>query len=144
MYVCKGLSGIRRFKLIDDVAHILANQPGQRFCLSTRDLKLRLPSRKLSPRYVGPFKILRQINAVTYELELPVNYRISPSFHVSLLKPFHPDADPNARNREPPPPLDIDGTPAYAVKELLTPDGEGVSSNTWWTGRDTDQRRDHG
>ncbi|XP_016385554.1 uncharacterized protein LOC107721879 [Sinocyclocheilus rhinocerous] len=94
-------------------------QPGQRVWLSTRELKLRLPSRKLSPRYVGPFKIIKQINEVTYQLELPTNYRICPSFHVSLLKPVHPDADPNAENQEPPPPLDIDGSPAYKVNELL-------------------------
>ncbi|KAI2646334.1 Transposon Tf2-9 polyprotein [Labeo rohita] len=60
-------------------------QPGQRVWLSTQDIKLRLPSRKLSPRYVGPFKILRRINEVTYQLELPANYRISPSFHVKEL-----------------------------------------------------------
>uniref|UniRef100_A0A671KJW6 Gypsy retrotransposon integrase-like protein 1 n=1 Tax=Sinocyclocheilus anshuiensis TaxID=1608454 RepID=A0A671KJW6_9TELE len=93
-------------------------QPGQRVWLSTKDLKLRLPSRKLSPRYVGPFKILRQINDVTYRLELPANYRISPSFHVSLLKPVHSGADPGHEAPEPPPPLDF-GTPAYRVNVLL-------------------------
>ncbi|KAI2665737.1 Retrotransposon-like protein 1 [Labeo rohita] len=91
---------------------------GQRVWLSTRDIKLRLPSRKLSPRYVGPYKIKR-INEVTYQLELPPNYRISPSFHVSLLKPVHPEADPGQMAPEPPPPLDVDGSPAYKVKELL-------------------------
>ncbi len=61
--------------------------PGQWVWLSTKDLRLRLPCKKLSPRYVGPIKISRQISPVLFCLELPSNYRISPIFHVSLLKP---------------------------------------------------------
>ncbi|KAL0195693.1 hypothetical protein M9458_009265, partial [Cirrhinus mrigala] len=59
-------------------------EPGQWVWLSTRDLRLRLPSKKLSPRYVGPFRIIRQITPVSFKLELPAEYRISPTFHVSL------------------------------------------------------------
>ncbi|WMV50560.1 hypothetical protein MTR67_043945 [Solanum verrucosum] len=49
--------------------------------------------RKLSPRNVGPYQILRHIGKVTYELELPNELAsVHPFSHVSLLKQYvgHP------------------------------------------------------
>ncbi|KAF3655942.1 hypothetical protein FXO38_14448 [Capsicum annuum] len=43
--------------------------------------------RKLSPRYVGPYRILSHVRKVAYELELPTDLSsVHPVFHVSLLK----------------------------------------------------------
>ncbi len=95
--------------------------PGQWVWLSTKDLRLRLPCKKLSPRYVGPFKILRQISPVSFRLELPANYRISATFHVSLLKPAggpRGEMEEGARSQTPLPFL-VDGEEAYRVHELL-------------------------
>ncbi|KAJ8640178.1 hypothetical protein MRB53_016872 [Persea americana] len=41
---------------------------------------------KLSPRFYGPYKIVRRIGTVAYEMELPPETKIHPVFHVSLLK----------------------------------------------------------
>ena len=49
---------------------------------------------KLSPRYVGPFEILRKIGNVAYELALPPHMQhVHSVFHVSMLKKYNPDAN---------------------------------------------------
>lgn len=67
--------------------------PGQKVWLSIQGICLHLPCCKLaSPRYIERFTVQRHLNEVTYRLNLPQHYRISPSFHVSLLKP-HTDQE---------------------------------------------------
>ncbi|KAK3521850.1 hypothetical protein QTP70_018584 [Hemibagrus guttatus] len=95
--------------------------PGDKVWLSTRDIRLRLPCEKLNPRYIGPFTILRQINDVPYELQLPHQYHISPTFHVSLLKSFTDSVlpPPSVEPEVPPPPeIDTDDT-IYQVREVV-------------------------
>ena len=48
---------------------------------------------KLSPRFIGPFEILKRVEKVAYELALPPNLQhIHNMFHVSMLRKYHPDA----------------------------------------------------
>jgi hypothetical protein len=47
---------------------------------------------QLSPRFVGPFEILKKIGMVAYRLALPPNLsRIHNVFHISMLRKFVPD-----------------------------------------------------
>uniref|UniRef100_A0A8C5WJ11 Integrase catalytic domain-containing protein n=1 Tax=Leptobrachium leishanense TaxID=445787 RepID=A0A8C5WJ11_9ANUR len=63
-------------------------QVGDRVWLSSRNIKLLVPSMKLAPRYIGPYKILRRLNPVSYALALPPHFKIHNVFHVNLLKPL--------------------------------------------------------
>ncbi|GJV62228.1 putative reverse transcriptase domain-containing protein [Tanacetum coccineum] len=48
--------------------------------------------RKLNPRYVGPFKVLKKVGSVAYKLELPQELsRVQNTFHVSNLKKCYSD-----------------------------------------------------
>ena len=48
---------------------------------------------KLSPRYIGPFEILRRIGKLAYELVVPPNLRqVHNVFHVSMLRKYNRDA----------------------------------------------------
>ncbi|XP_070034623.1 uncharacterized protein [Nicotiana tomentosiformis] len=45
---------------------------------------------KLSPRYIGPFDILKRIGEVAYKLALPPSLAaFHPVFHVSMLRIYH-------------------------------------------------------
>ncbi|KAK8638452.1 hypothetical protein V6N13_136874 [Hibiscus sabdariffa] len=47
---------------------------------------------KLSPRFIGPYRILERVGTVAYRLELPPQLsRIHNIFHVSMLRQYRPD-----------------------------------------------------
>ncbi len=54
---------------------------------------------KLDPLRVGPFKIVKQINELAYELDLAYTTNKSRTFHVSLLEPFDVDGPPDRIRR---------------------------------------------
>ncbi|KAF7641125.1 hypothetical protein LDENG_00292870, partial [Lucifuga dentata] len=93
-------------------------QPGQRVWLSSSTIPLKTDSKKLSPRYIGPFEIVSIINPSVVKLKLPSSLKIHPAFHVSLLKPVHvsPLCPPP---KLPPPSRIIDDHPAFTVRQIL-------------------------
>ena len=49
-------------------------------------------SRKLSPRFIGPFEILDRVRAVAYRLALPLRLtNVHNVFHVLMLRKYEPD-----------------------------------------------------
>lgn len=95
-----------------------AYQQGQKVWLSAKNLNLKVPSRKLAPRFVGPFPITKTIGPVAVRLRLPRSLRAHPTFHVSQVKPAK--ESPMVPAAAPPPqPEVIDGGPVYKVKQLL-------------------------
>ncbi|KAI3368526.1 hypothetical protein L3Q82_025538 [Scortum barcoo] len=95
---------------------------GQKVWLSSRDLPLQVPSRKLAPRYIGPYVVEKVINpssvrpqAASFSTDPPYLPRLPSSSH-SLLVSF---ARPPPSDSPPPPAQLIDGHPAYSVKEVF-------------------------
>ncbi|GLI71762.1 hypothetical protein VaNZ11_017080 [Volvox africanus] len=62
---------------------------GQLMLLSTKNLRtLADGSRKLLPRWIGPYPVMRMVGNVAVELALPADMTIHPTFHVSLVRPY--------------------------------------------------------
>ncbi|KAJ5139112.1 uncharacterized protein N7515_003960 [Penicillium bovifimosum] len=88
----------------------------QLVALSTRNLRIKT-SRKLSPRWIGPFKVLKPIGSQAYQLALPEKYsRLHNVFHVSLLEPWHESHKRDGDNSLPLP--DLEDEEDYEVEEV--------------------------
>ena len=62
---------------------------GDHAWLSTEHLSLVSElSKKLSNHFIGPYKVIKQINPVSFKLELPPSWRMHPVFHCSVLSLF--------------------------------------------------------
>ena len=49
---------------------------------------------KHSPRYIGPFEVLKRVGEVSYELSFPSGLSgVHPVLHVSMLKRYHGDGN---------------------------------------------------
>jgi transposase InsO family protein len=69
-------------------------QRGQLVALSTRNLRLKNPSKKLAPNFIGPFRVLDRIGEQAYRLALPEQYsRLHNVFPVSLLQKWYQKND---------------------------------------------------
>lgn len=56
--------------------------------LSTKNLRVKTP-RKLTPKYIGPFRVVEAVGPLAYRLALPEKYdRLHPVFSVGLLEPW--------------------------------------------------------
>lgn len=91
---------------------------GQKVWLSTQNISLKDTSRKLGPRFIGPFPIIRIINPTAVRLQLPHSMRIYPTFHMYQIKPFieNPLYPPIIDH---PPPRIIDNQTVFTVHKIL-------------------------
>lgn len=82
-----------------------------------------MSSRSLGPQRVGPYRILRQIGNLAYELELPSTLQIHPVVSVA-----HLEKGPNTVPERPPPAIVYDGGEGegeYEVEAILACEERG-------------------
>lgn len=82
--------------------------------LSTDNLNLKnKPSKKLKPRWVGPFRILQKVGNSAYKLDLPSSMTIHPVINIDQLKEY------KGRRKAPPEPVLVDDDVEYEVEQIL-------------------------
>ena len=93
-------------------------QKGDLVWLEGRNLHLDRPAIKLAPKRHGPFKVTRVLSPITYQLELPPQWKIHEVFHIDLLTPYR-ETNIHGPNFAQPPPDLVNGEEEYEVEEIL-------------------------
>jgi hypothetical protein len=91
---------------------------GDLVLLSTKHLHLRhQPSKKLSSKFVGPFRVQDAVGTQAYRLILPPNYRIHNVFHISLLERWKSRLGKEDNTQ--PPEVTSEGEEVWEVEKIL-------------------------
>ena len=84
--------------------------------LNTKHGRKRRPGcPKLMPRWIGPYKVLERVGNVACRLDLPLEFKMHPVFHVSLLQPW----TGSGRVQPPTPRLLVGGNLAWTIDRTL-------------------------
>ena len=85
--------------------------------LEGKNLQLPHQITKLVLKRYGPFKIIKEISPVAYQLQLPPTWTIHNVFHASLLLPYSKTPSHGPNFSRPPPDL-IGGEEEYEVESI--------------------------
>jgi hypothetical protein len=91
---------------------------GDQVWLEGKNLHISQPTAKLVPRRHGPFKVIKVLSPVSYQLQLPTQWNIHPVFHIDLLTPYHQTIMLGPNYQCPLPDL-VDGEEEYSVEKIL-------------------------
>jgi hypothetical protein len=99
---------------------------GDKVLLSTKYLNLKHSemSRKLLPKWIGPFEVVQVVGAVAYKLKMNPGWRVHSVFHVSLLEPYREDG----RVQPPPSPIEMEGALEYEVESIFEHRFRGIKN----------------
>src|SRR5260221_6363002 len=93
-------------------------QLGDHVWLEAMHLKLPSHMSKLNPKRYGPFKIIRIISPIVFQLQLPVTWKVHNVFHASLLSPYHETLAHSINFSRPPPDI-VDGEREQEIEHIL-------------------------
>jgi len=65
--------------------------------LNAKNISTKQPSKKVSLKWYGRFKVLERKGSRTYKLEISPQWKIHPVFHISLLEPYRASNGPNRK-----------------------------------------------
>jgi transposase InsO family protein len=107
---------------------------GDEVMLSTKDLKLKVHSKKLAPKFLGPLTVREPVGSHAYRLWLPTHMKIHDVINISRLEPYTRRED-----CEPPTiPVIIDDEEEWEVEEIVdkVKSGKQIWYGVKWKGYD--------
>ena len=114
--VCLQAAQQRQKKYADEKRMDVQYEVGEMAWLNSQHVTLKVVgTRKLLPKWLGPFKILAKPSPVNYTLDIPPHYRIHTTFHVSMLR----RAFDNGAGVQRPPIIMIEGEEEFEIQEIL-------------------------